>query len=144
MKTSWKALLIAPAVIPLLASAAFVLLSPGQQNRPAGFLILFAIGCAVSYGATLCLLLPALYLLSRFTTLTTVPVCLTGAALGWVVWLPAAWVSYCASGVNSGPPSITFFEFLLQQPTVMELALFAAAGGITAFLYQVISRPGRA
>jgi hypothetical protein len=59
MKIHWKALLIAPAFIPALFSLGFVLSTSGG-NRIAGFLILFAIGAVISYGATLALLLPVL------------------------------------------------------------------------------------
>jgi membrane protein required for beta-lactamase induction len=131
--------LLAPLVVPLLCSAALVLLSPGQSPLT-GFLFFLAIGSAISYGATFCLLLPTLYLISRFTTPTFLLTSVAGAVLGMLAWLPVAWVSYCASGVDSGPPVESFAAYLLRQFPWPDFWRMLVAGCVTAMLYRYLAR----
>jgi hypothetical protein len=70
------------------------------------------IGSILSYGATLLLFLPCLFLVSRVTSVTAILTGLIGTVLGCIVYVPIAWQSYLASGVDSGPPTGTFQEYL--------------------------------
>jgi len=138
MKIHWKALLIAPAFIPALFSLGFVLSTSGG-NRIAGFLILFAIGAVISYGATLVLLLPALKFAARSRPLDTPRVAIVGAILGTLIFLPLGWIMYNASGPDSGPPVGSFAEYMIGQLTEPLLLSFPIAGLVTATLYWILS-----
>lgn len=134
MRFSWRALALAPLVIPVLYSAAFVLLTPGR-NQAVGFLVFFAIGAAFTYVATFVLLLPGLFALSWLVRLNAAWCAVLGAALGLLVYLPQEWVSWNASGVDSGPPTDTFAQYLARNFWSFELPVFVFAGLATALLY---------
>ncbi len=141
MKIDWKALLLAPAFIPAAYSLAFILTTSGG-NRLLGFLFFFAIGGIVSYGATVILLLPALHLAARVTTLDTFRVAVLGALLGVLTYLPVGWIFYRSSGEDSGPPSGTFAAHLIDQISDPITLSFPVAGLVTAALYWVLSGQG--
>jgi hypothetical protein len=67
MRFSWTGLIVAPLVVPVMFSmiGAAMLSSPREGGNPVlGFLVLLIAGCVVSYGATIFLLLPWLFLFS--------------------------------------------------------------------------------
>ncbi len=138
MKIDWRALLLAPAFIPALYSLAFVMSTSGG-DRLMGFLILFAIGCVISYGATLTMLLPALLVAARLFVLDMPRVCLLGAALGSLAWLPLAWIMHRAGGPDSGPALETFGAYLVAQLADPMTLSFPIAGLVTAALYWVLA-----
>jgi len=139
MRFSWKGLLLAPLPIPALFSGAFagsVILDPAPgQNPLLAFLIVLAPGCFVSYGATIFLLLPSLYLLSKWRQMTWLSVSLLGAALGLVVFVPLTVLIWSSSGPDSGPPVENFFVFFYRWAADPLVFVFPASGGITAALY---------
>lgn len=135
---SWKAAALAPLAVPFIACALFQIFSPGQKPL-VGFLVLFGLGSSVSLAATIFLLIPCLYMVTRFVQLTVSLTGLIGAILGGMVWLPVAWQSYCASGFNSGPPQETFYTYLTGQSPWPELWFFMASGMVTALLYRRLS-----
>jgi hypothetical protein len=96
------------------------------------------IGSFVSYSATVFLLLPCLYLLSRIMTLRWQWVCVCGMILGAAFFFPMAWISFRSSGPDSGPPTGTFLEFLWRGRTDFINWIFPIAGLITALAYWVI------
>ena len=98
------------------------------------FLFFFGLAAALSYGASVFVLLPCLYLVSRFTALTALLTGAVGTVLGLAIYFPVGWVSYGASGDNSGPPTGTFGEYLWQHGPA-EAWPFLAGGLITALLY---------
>ena len=63
MRFSWKALLLAPLPVPLVYSLAFVILSPMSKHPIPGFLFCFVLGSIFSFGTTLFLFLPCVFLL---------------------------------------------------------------------------------
>ena len=138
MKIDWRALLLAPIFIPALYSLAFVMSTSGG-DRLMGFLILFAIGCVISYGATLAMLLPALLVAARLFMLDMRRVCMLGAALGALAWLPLGWIMHRASGPDSGPPTETFGAYLVAQLADPLMLSFPIAGLVTAALYWVLA-----
>ena len=134
MKFSWNALSLAPLPVPL--TVAIVLAATmGGGNRLAGFVFFLVAGLLISYGATLVLLLPAFYLLPEKATATAS----RAAVLGELALLPPAWISWRASGPNSGPPQDGFAEHLLRDITDPVTLAFPLAGLVTAVLYRHIA-----
>jgi hypothetical protein len=140
MRFSWKALLLAPLPVPFLASLALMIMA-GANNLLYGFLIFFALGSIFSYGVTLFGFLPALFILSLYKPLSRINTTVLGTLLGAVSYIPFILVEYQASGVDSGPPTITFVEYVLRQLTsclVIGL-LFSIGGLVTAVVYWKLS-----
>jgi hypothetical protein len=142
MRFSWTGLLLAPLLLPLVLSAA---LSPSLGAHPAlGFLILLVPACIVSYGATIVLFLPGLYLLSLWRPLTGFRVCVLGLALGAAVFVPVTLMMWKGSGPDSGPPTESFLTFFARWVADPLTAVFPLAGLITAALYWWLgTRRGR-
>jgi hypothetical protein len=135
MKFSWNALALAPLPVPLVV-AIVLAATMGGGNRLAGFVFFLVAGLLISYGATLALLLPACYLLPEKATATTSRAAMLGAVLGELALLPPAWISWRASGPNSGPPQDGFAEHLLRDITDPVTLAFPLAGLVTAVLYR--------
>jgi len=143
MKFSWKGLVLAPLLIPLVYSALFEISGPGRSPI-LSFLFFFTLGSVVSYGTTIFLFLPCLFLVSRFTQLTGRLTCLIGTVLGALVYLPASWQSYLTSGDNSGPPQGSFGDYLRQHLLEWDFFAFIVAGLVTAMLFWfLVNRPSR-
>lgn len=143
MRFSWTGLILAPLVVPAISAA---LLSPFLGQQPLfGFLFLFVPGCIVSYGATLILFLPCLFLLSLWRPLTASNVCLLGLVLGVAVFVPLTWMEWKSSGPDSGPPTESFFPFFIRWAADPMTVLYPLAGVITAGLYWLLGtwRHGR-
>ena len=134
MRFSWSGLILVPLLVPVIFSAA--MLSFLQGSNPAlTFLVLLAPGCVVSYGATVFLFLPCLFLLSLSQQMTGFKVCLLGLVLGAAMLVPLTWMAWRSSGPDSGPPIENFFVFLLRWAADPTTALFPLAGLITAGVY---------
>jgi len=85
MRFSWTGLILAPLLVPVMFSVIGApMLSPLQEggNPVLAFLILLIPGCVVSYGATIFLFLPCLFLLSLWRPVTAFSACLVGLLLG--------------------------------------------------------------
>lgn len=134
----WRALLLAPLAFPFAFAAALELSSPGRHPLT-GFLIMFAIGCVLSYAATVFLLLPCLMLVGRRRPLARSLVACIGAVLGAVVQVPLLWMSWRAGGPDSGPPLESFSDYVLASGP--EALFMPIAGMLTALLFRVIARP---
>ena len=134
MRFSWSGLILAPLFVPLIFSA---VVSPLLTNGsiPLAFLILLVPSCIVSYGATICLFLPSLFLLSLWRPLTALRVCLLGAVLGAVAFVPLSLFAWKSSGPDSGPPIESFGTFFLRWAADPMTALYPLAGLVTAGLY---------
>ena len=111
MRFSWTGLILAPLLVPLLFCA--VMSSP-LTNGSVPFLILLVPCCMVSYGTTICLFLPSLFLLSWRRPMTGLKVCLLGLILGAVVFVPLTLMAWKGSGPDSGPPIESFWVFFLR------------------------------
>jgi hypothetical protein len=146
MRFSWKGLLLAPLLFPALFSGAFVgqsvLESANGLDALLPFLIVFVPGCIVSYGSTIFLLLPSLYLLSRRRRMNWAGVCLLGATLGLLVFVPLTALEWKSSGPDSGPPTEPFIEFLWRWGADPMTLVFPLAGLVTTALYWWLSSPG--
>jgi len=96
------------------------------------FLILLVPGCVISYGTTIFLFLPIMFLLSRCRPMTGLSVCLLGLVLGVAVHVPVTLVAWGASGPDSGPPTESFFSFFLHWTADPLTAIYPVAGLVTA------------
>ena len=134
MRFSWTGLILAPLLVPLVFSAA--MLGSLQASSPVLlFLILLVPSCAVSYGTTIFLFLPSLFLLSSWRPMTGLRVCLLGLVLGAVVFVPLTWMAWSSSGPDSGPPTESFLAFFLRWAADPMTAMYPPAGLVTAGLY---------
>jgi hypothetical protein len=134
MRFSWTGLILAPLLVPLMLSA--TLLSFFQGDRPVLlFLILLVPSCVVSYGTTIFLFLPSLFLLSVWRPMTGLKACLLGLVLGPVVFVPLTLLEWKSSGPDSGPPTESFWVFFLRWAADPMTAIYPMAGLVTAGLY---------
>ena len=117
MRVSWTNLLLAPLLVPLVFSAVFLSLS-GTSSPVLSFLILMIPSCIISYGTTVFVFLPALFLLSRWRPLTALNVCMLGLVLGAAVFVPVTLMEWKSSGPVSGPPSENFLVFSCAGPPI--------------------------
>jgi len=134
MKFSWKALVVAPAVVPFIISTLMVIANHGKSLL-ASFAFLFVLSSMISYGTTIFVFLPCLYLLSKFTTLRYSWGCLLGIVIGVAILLPVDWVCYQTSGMDSGPPQSTFYEYLWRNWWDPVDWVFPVGGLVTALVY---------
>lgn len=137
MPFSWKAILLAPLLVPILTGVFFGVVV--GRNRLGAFLFFFVICAVLSYGATLFLLLPTLFLASCFTRLSVWRAGLLGLALGLLVYFPVSWEFYVTSGIDSGPPSGTFLHYL-RVNILDDLWPFPGSGMVTAMLYWLLAK----
>jgi hypothetical protein len=134
MRFSWTSLLLAPLLVPLMFSAVFLSLSD-TSSPVLSFLTLIIPSCIISYGTTMFLFLPALFLLSLWRPLTALNVCLLGLVLGAAVFVPVTLMAWTSSGPDSGPPTENFLVFFVRWAADPFTALFPLAGLMTSGLY---------
>lgn len=139
MSFSWKALLLAPLPIPLLFSLWLEMSAPGS-SPVTNFLLFTVLGSVLSYGTTLFLFLPSLFVIARFIRLTAALAALLGTLLGCVIYIPVMWQSYSASGDNSGPPQGSFGHYLFHHGFGLDFWAFLLAGSATAMLYWFLAK----
>jgi hypothetical protein len=133
MRFTWTGLIVAPLLLPVILSAA---ISPFLGDHPVlGFFILLIPASIVSYGTTIFLFLPCLFLLSLWRPLTGFKVCLLGLVLGAAVFVPVTWMEWTSSGTDSGPPTESFPSFFIRWTADPLTAVYPLAGLITAGLY---------
>jgi hypothetical protein len=137
IRFSWTGLAVAPLIVPVAFAAVLVTQSPGKSPI-SGFLILLTIGCALTYAATLFLLVPGLFVFSRVLTLKWHTACLSGFALGALAFLPIAWVSFQSSGPDSGPPVGTYLDYLWRCRGDAFNLIFPVTGMITAAAFWML------
>ncbi len=134
MRFSWAALVLAPLLVPLVFCA--VMLGLLQTDGSVlGFLILFVPSCVISYGTTIFLFLPSLFLLSLWRPVTGLKVCLLGLVLGALAFVPLTLLAWKSSGPDSGPPTESFWVFFPRWAADPLTAIFPLAGLVTAGLY---------
>ena len=133
MRFSWTGLILAPLVVPVLFSAAMSASMGGQPVLL--FLLLLVPSCLVSYGTTIFLFLPCLFLSSLWRPLTGFTVCLLGLVLGAAMFVPLTLMMWKGSGPDSGPPVESFLDFSLRWGADPLTAVYPLAGLITAGLY---------
>jgi hypothetical protein len=134
MRFSWTGLILAPLLVPLVFCAVMLSFLPTSSSVLL-FLILLVPSCIVSYGTTIFLFLPSLFLLSLWRPMTGLRVCLLGLVLGAVVFVPLTLLEWKSSGPDSGPPTESFWVFLLRWAADPMTAIYPFAGLVTAGLY---------
>lgn len=134
MKLSWRGLILAPLPIPLVFSVLFEISTPGRSPI-LSFLFFFVLGCVLSYGITIFIFLPCLFLVSKLTLLTALLTSLVGTVIGFLVYFPINWQLYLSSGVDSGPPEGTFGNYLWKHGFEWDFWALLLAGLVTSFLY---------
>jgi len=134
MRFNWTGLIVAPLIAPLMFSVALLGLLQGERPLLL-FLVLLALSSIVSYGATIFLFLPCLFLLSLWRPLTSLKVCLLGLVLGMAVFVPLTWMEWKSSGPDSGPPTESFLNFFVRWTADPLTAIYPLAGLITAGAY---------
>lgn len=134
MRFSWTGLILAPLLVPVIFSAAALGFLHGD-SPVLMFLILMIPSCMVSYGATIFLFLPSLYLLSAWRPMTAFKVCLLGLVLGAAVVVPLTLMEWKSSGPDSGPPTESFVTFFVRWAADPTMAICPLAGLVTAGLY---------
>ncbi len=149
MRFSWKALLLAPLLVPALLRVTFFGLSildfsNGLLHVLLPVLLLMLASSIVSYSATIFLLLPSLYVLSRWLRMTWAAACLLGTALGLLMFIPVTALEWKSSGVDSGPPTEPFLEFLWRWVVDPMTMVFPVAGLITTASYWWLGAPRQA
>ncbi len=134
MRFSWTGLILAPLLVPVMFSAALLSSLEGERSVLL-FLLLLVPSCIVSYGTTIFLFLPSLFLLSSWRPMTGFKVCLLGLVLGAAVFVPLTWMDWTGSGPDSGPPTERFLWFFVRWAADPFTAIYPLAGLITAGLY---------
>jgi hypothetical protein len=135
MHFSWTGLLLAPLPVPLIASLIMAPLLNGEGPVVLPFLILLIPACMISYGTTIFLFLPALFVLSRLRPVTGWMACLLGFVLGAAVIVPVTVMAWASSGPDSGPPTESLLTFFVRWASDPLMLFFPAAGLATAALY---------
>lgn len=133
MRFSWRGLLLAPLLMPMIFSFAMAGLLGDKPLLT--FSMLLIAGCLVSYSTTIFLFLPCLFLLSSRWEMSSVKVCLLGLLLGTAALGALTLIGWTSSGPDSGPPTESYWWFLLSwllDPTSVILPL---SGVVTATLY---------
>jgi hypothetical protein len=133
---SWSALLQAPLVISIPAA---VLLAAGGKN----LVVAFGICALISYVFTLavvgCLLLPALWLVSRVASIRTWLASVIGGLLASLLFLAWDYSNWCSSGVDSGPAPTTYQQWIAKSWFTPEPLVVIAFGIVTAATYSFLA-----
>ena len=139
MPFSWRAVFLSPLPIPLLAAATLSLTLGGTREfREFGFMLV--VGYIVALGIVVIGLLPALWLLSRFAPLVWWMTVAVGAVEGFLLFFPWDYISWGASGVDSGPPAEPYPYWLITKSLFSwEVLLFVVPGAITAAVYHFLA-----
>jgi hypothetical protein len=133
MRFSWTSLILAPLLVPVIFSATFSILAEGDGDPLLAFLTMLVLGCIVSYGSTIFLFLPCLFLLSLEHQMTGFKVCLLGLVLGAVEFVSLTLIAWGSRGPDL--PIKNFFVFFRLWAADPVTALFPLAGLTTAGLY---------
>jgi len=142
MRFSWKGLLLAPLLVPFVASLVIAPALNGEGPVILPFFILLIPACIISYATTFCLFLPALFLLSLLRPVTGWLACALGFVLGAAVIVPVTWLAWASSGPDSGPPVESFWQFFPRWAADPFMLVFPVAGLVTAGLYWWVGTRG--
>lgn len=135
MRFSWIGLIVAPLPVPMIGSVVMAPLLNGEGPVVLPFFILLIPACLISYGTTIFLFLPALFLLSLLRPVTAWMACALGLALGAAMIVPVTLMAWKGSGPDSGPPTENFLTFFVRWAADPFMLVFPAAGLVTAGLY---------
>ncbi len=139
------AVLVAPLVLPVICTGIFtvyLLRGMGLWTALPAILIAAVVLFGSSYGATIVIGAPVVFLASRWMRVNALVVLGAGALAGAIAYLPLAWFMYQTSGNNSGPPDpITPLQFLhwafADGAALFSVCIFV--GLITATIFYFLS-----
>jgi hypothetical protein len=132
---SWRALLLAPLVIPVPMAVLFVT----ESKNPIaafGFLTVLYVLTFVVVG---CVLLPTLWLVSWVANIRAWLTLVVGGLLAAPIFLAWDYTSWCSSGVDSGPPSATYPQWIAKSWFSPEPLVIISFGVITAAAYHLLA-----
>jgi len=135
MRFSWTGVIVAPLLVPFIASLVMSPLLTDEGPVVLPFIILLIPACLISSATTILLFLPALFLLSLWRPLTGLIAGALGFVLGAAVVVPVTLLAWKSSGPDSGPPTEPFWEFFPRWAADPLMLVFPVAGLLTAGLY---------
>jgi hypothetical protein len=133
---SWSALLLAPLVISAPAAILFV---GGSNYRVVAFGLGALVGYIVTLAAVGCLLLPALWLVSRVTRIKPWLSPVIGGFLAAPIFLAWDYTNWGSSGVDSGPPAMTYSQWMAESLFTLEPLVVISLGVVTAAVYHFLA-----
>jgi hypothetical protein len=134
---SWRALLLAPLVIPAPTAVVFV---TGSKNPIAAFGICTLLGYVFTLAVVGCMLLPTLWLVSWVANIRAWLTPVIGGFLATPIFLAWDYTSWCSSGVDSGPPTTTYPQWIAQNWFTPEPLVVVSFGVITAAAYHFLAK----
>lgn len=127
-------------IAPIVFSLPTAILFAGGSNYP---IITFGIGALVGYIVTLavvgCLFLPALWLVSRVVMIKMWLSLVVGGLLGALIFLAWDYTSLGSSGVDSGPPAMTYRNWIVKSWFSPEPLVVISVGLVTAAVYHLLA-----
>jgi hypothetical protein len=132
----WAALtlsaLVAPA--PIALAVALDTLHPVYA-----FVICTVIGYVLTLGIIAVLLLPALWILSWAAPIKGWLTALLGGLIAFLLFLGSDYISWGASGVDSGPPDSTYAEWVAKNWFSWEPLGLVGLGVVSAAAYHYLA-----
>jgi hypothetical protein len=132
---SWSALLIAPLVTSIPAG----ILLAAESIHP---VVAFGLGALVGYIFTFAveggLLLPALWLVSRVVGIKPWLPPVIGGLLAAPIFLAWDYTNWSSSGVDSGPPAMTYPQWVAKSWFTPEPLVVISLGVVTASVYYFL------
>lgn len=133
---SWRALLLAPLVIPVPMAVLFVI---GSTNPIVAFGFFTAAGYVFTLAVVGCVLLPTLWLVSWVVNIRAGLTLVIGGLLAAPIFLAWDYSIWSSSGVDSGPPSTTYPQWIAKSWFSPEPLVVISFGVITAAAYHLLA-----
>jgi hypothetical protein len=134
---SWRALLQAPLVI-------FIPLAFFLDSGATHPFVAFGVFAVISYVFTLsvvaCLLIPALWLVSRVAIVRTWLPPVIGGLFAAFIFLASDYSFWCSSGVDSGPPATPYSQWIAKSWFTTDPFVVIAFGVVTAAAYNFLAK----
>ena len=131
----WAALMLSSLVLP----APFGLLfAHGSVHPVYAFIIGAIIGYIVGLATISLFLLPALWILSWVTPIKGWQTTLLGGVIAFLLFVGSDRMDWGASGVDSGPPDITYAQWIAKYWLPWEIVIIVGAGIGTAAAYHFL------
>jgi hypothetical protein len=117
----------------------FVTFVTGITNPIAAFGFLTAVGYVFTLVVVGCVLLPTLWLVSRVANIRAWLTLVIGGLLATPIFLAWDYTSWSSSGVDSGPPSTTYPQWIAKSWFSPEPLVIISFGVITAAAYHLLA-----
>ena len=133
---SWRALLVAPLVIPVPTAVVFV---TDSRNPIAAFGFCVLVGYVLTLAVVGCALCPTLWLVSWVAPIRAWLTPMIGGLLAAPIFLAWDYMSWCSSGIDSGPPATTYPQWIAKSWLTAEPIVVISFGVITASAYHFLA-----